>query len=117
MLLLCILKGGREDTELKLLHFITEPFSKEIKNEIQQALSIEASNVKPLCSLNFKLGLCFANAVKTVCQKTNFPIEQLVFWGWHGQTVFHHPIQEGMVGFCALYQKYTLNLREVVKRI
>lgn len=62
------IEGSREDTKLKLLHFITEPFSKEIKNEIQQALSIEASNVKLLCSLNFKLGLCFTNAVKNVCK-------------------------------------------------
>lgn len=37
------IEGSQEDTKLELLHFITVPFSKEIKNEIQQALSIEAS--------------------------------------------------------------------------
>ncbi len=34
------IEGSQEDTKLKRLHFITVPFSKEIKNEIQQALSL-----------------------------------------------------------------------------
>ncbi|EEM05429.1 Anhydro-N-acetylmuramic acid kinase [Bacillus pseudomycoides] len=77
---------------MKLISFITVPFSKEITNEIQQALSIEASNVQLICSLNFKLGLCFANAVKKVCKQSDFPIEQLDLIGSHGQTIYHQPV-------------------------
>lgn len=55
---------------------------------------IEASNVQLICSLNFKLGLRFANAVKKVCKQSDFPIEQLDLIGSHGQTIYHQPVQE-----------------------
>ncbi|MEH7814990.1 anhydro-N-acetylmuramic acid kinase, partial [Bacillus toyonensis] len=67
----------------------------DIKNEIQQALSIDTSNVQLICSLNFKLGLCFANAVKEVCKKANLSLERLDLIGSHGQTIYHQPKQEG----------------------
>ncbi|HEK9102639.1 TPA: anhydro-N-acetylmuramic acid kinase [Bacillus pseudomycoides] len=89
------IEGDGKDTKVELIHFITAPFSREIKSEIKQALSIETSNVKLICSLNFKLGQCFADAVKIVCKQSNFPIEQLELIGSHGQTVYHHPVQEG----------------------
>ncbi|MEN1936139.1 anhydro-N-acetylmuramic acid kinase AnmK [Paenibacillus sp. 102] len=89
------IEGNGKDTKVELIHFITAPFSREVKSEIQQALSIENSNVKLICSLNFKLGQCFADAVKIVCKQSNFPIEQLDLIGSHGQTVYHHPVQEG----------------------
>ncbi|MCI0765897.1 anhydro-N-acetylmuramic acid kinase AnmK [Bacillus sp. TL12] len=89
------IEGNGKDTKVELIPFITARFSREIKSEIQQALSIETSNVKLICSLNFKLGQCFADAVKIVCKQSNFPIEQLDLIGSHGQTVYHHPVQEG----------------------
>ncbi|MBC6973480.1 anhydro-N-acetylmuramic acid kinase [Bacillus sp. Xin] len=89
------IEGNGKDTKVELIHFITARFSREIKSEIQQALSIETSNVKLICSLNFKLGQRFADAVKIVCKQSNFPIEQLDLIGSHGQTVYHHPVQEG----------------------
>ncbi|WP_346988991.1 anhydro-N-acetylmuramic acid kinase AnmK, partial [Bacillus sp. SW7] len=70
-------------------------FCNDIKSEIQQALSIENSNVQLICSLNFKLGLCFANAVKEVCKEANFSLEQLDLIGSHGQTIYHQPKQDG----------------------
>ena len=45
--------------------------------------------------MNFKLGLCFANAVKEVCKEANFSLEQLDLIGSHGQTIYHQPKQDG----------------------
>ncbi|MED4051007.1 anhydro-N-acetylmuramic acid kinase AnmK [Priestia megaterium] len=82
------------DTRLKLIEFITYPFSKEIENEIKLALSLEESNVQLICSLNFKLGKLFAEAVKNVCKKAGFPLEKLDLIGSHGQTIYHQPMKE-----------------------
>ncbi|WP_242299709.1 anhydro-N-acetylmuramic acid kinase AnmK [Bacillus cereus group sp. BfR-BA-01448] len=88
-------EGSGVDSKVKLIHFTTVPFRNDIKSEIQQALSIENSNVQLICSLNFKLGLCFANAVKEVCKEANFSLEQLDLIGSHGQTIYHQPKPEG----------------------
>ncbi|MEH2989815.1 anhydro-N-acetylmuramic acid kinase AnmK [Bacillus paranthracis] len=89
------IEGSGVDSKVKLIHFTTVPFCNDIKSEIQQALSIENSNVQLICSLNFKLGLCFANAVKEVCKEANFSLEQLDLIGSHGQTIYHQPKPEG----------------------
>ncbi|MBF7153934.1 anhydro-N-acetylmuramic acid kinase AnmK [Bacillus albus] len=89
------IEGSGVGSKVELIHFTTVPFSNDIKNEIQQALSIENSNVQLICSLNFKLGLCFADAVKEVCKETNFPLGQLDLIGSHGQTIYHQPQQDG----------------------
>lgn len=89
------IEGSGVDSKVKLIHFTTVPFRNDIKSEIQQALSIENSNVQLICSLNFKLGLCFANAVKEVCKEANFSWEQLDLIGSHGQTIYHQPKPEG----------------------
>ncbi|MEX0137386.1 anhydro-N-acetylmuramic acid kinase [Bacillus nitratireducens] len=89
------IEGNGVDSKVELIHFTTVPFCKDIKNEIQQALSIDTSNVQLICSLNFKLGLCFANAVKEVCKKADLSLEQLDLISSHGQTIYHQPKQEG----------------------
>ncbi|WP_139019704.1 anhydro-N-acetylmuramic acid kinase AnmK [Bacillus wiedmannii] len=89
------IEGSGVESKVKLIHFITVPFCNDMKNEIQQALSIENSNVQLICSLNFKLGLCFANAVREVCKEANFPLGQLNLIGSHGQTIYHQPKHNG----------------------
>lgn len=89
------IEGSGVGSKVELIHFTTLPFCNDMKNEIQQALSIENSNVQLICSLNFKLGLCFAGAVKEVCKEANFPLGQLDVIGSHGQTIYHQPKQDG----------------------
>ncbi|BCD29349.1 anhydro-N-acetylmuramic acid kinase [Bacillus cereus] len=89
------IEGSGVGSKVELIHFTTVPFCDDMKNEIQQALSIENSNVQLICSLNFKLGLCFAGAVKEVCKEANFHLGQLDVIGSHGQTIYHQPKQDG----------------------
>ncbi|MGE7881486.1 anhydro-N-acetylmuramic acid kinase AnmK [Bacillus sp. NPDC094077] len=91
------IEGNGVDSKVELIHFTTVPFCNDIKNEIQQALSIDTSNVQLICSLNFKLGLCFANAVKEVCKKADLSLEQLDLIGSHGQTIYHQPKKDGNI--------------------
>ncbi|WP_282035338.1 anhydro-N-acetylmuramic acid kinase AnmK [Metabacillus indicus] len=86
--------GSGLETEMEIMEFITYPFPKDIESEIIQSLSVENSNVQLICSLNFKLGKLFAEAVKEVCKKANLPLEKLDLIGSHGQTIYHQPQKE-----------------------
>ncbi|MGG1887361.1 anhydro-N-acetylmuramic acid kinase AnmK [Priestia megaterium] len=96
------IEGSGYESKVKLLHFITMPFSPQLKKEIEQALSFEHSNVQLICSLNFKLGYAFADAVKKVCQEARFSLEQIDVIGSHGQTVYHQPYASGSTAMSTL---------------
>ncbi|SHE38605.1 anhydro-N-acetylmuramic acid kinase AnmK [Caloramator proteoclasticus] len=85
------IKGSGENTEVELIEFVNLDMPDSIKKEIKSCCRIEESNVELICSLNFKLGYIFADAVKEVCKRANFPIHKLDFIGSHGQTVYHIP--------------------------
>jgi anhydro-N-acetylmuramic acid kinase len=85
------IKGSGENTEVELIEFVNLDMPDYIKKEIKRCCGVEESNVELICSLNFKLGYIFADAVKEVCKRANFPIHKLDFIGSHGQTVYHIP--------------------------
>ncbi|MGG3155790.1 anhydro-N-acetylmuramic acid kinase AnmK [Priestia megaterium] len=96
------IEGSGYESKVKLLHFITMPFSPQLKKEIEQALSFEHSNVQLICSLNFKLGYAFADAVKKVCQEARFSLEQIDVIGSHGQTIYHQSYASGSTAMSTL---------------
>ncbi|GLC29684.1 anhydro-N-acetylmuramic acid kinase AnmK [Clostridium omnivorum] len=85
------IEGFAENTEVKLIEFINEKIPEDIKEEIRNSFTLDKSSVELICSLNFKLGYLFADAVKKVCEKAEIPLERLDFIGSHGQTSFHIP--------------------------
>ncbi|SFJ49373.1 anhydro-N-acetylmuramic acid kinase [Thermoflavimicrobium dichotomicum] len=89
------IQGSGTSTKVKLIEFVTCPFSDTIRKEIQDACSVEFSSVRLITSLNFKLGYLFAEAVKKVCEKARVDPKDLDFIGSHGQTIFHLPFPEG----------------------
>jgi anhydro-N-acetylmuramic acid kinase len=82
-------------SKVELIEFVSIPFSTDVKKDIHDALSIDTSNSQQICSLNFQLGEIFADAVIAVCQKADFPLEQLNLIGSHGQTIYHQPNRSG----------------------
>lgn len=85
------INGNYTNTVIKLIGYINMEMPRDIKDEIKAACSIEESSSMLVCSLNFKLGYLFSNAVKEVCKKHIFPMEKLDFIASHGQTIFHIP--------------------------
>ncbi|PEL12306.1 anhydro-N-acetylmuramic acid kinase AnmK [Bacillus sp. AFS017336] len=83
--------GYGSDTEVKLIDFMTIPLEEALLKEIEDAITLVSSNAQHLCSLNFKLGYAFADAVKQICSKNQFPLNKLDFIGSHGQTIYHQP--------------------------
>lgn len=91
------IKGCGENTKVKLIDFINEELPSSVKDEIKECCDVHKSNVEEICSLNFKLGYLFADAVKKVCNKANLDIKNLDFIGSHGQTIYHIPKAYGNV--------------------
>ncbi|MGL5153017.1 MAG: anhydro-N-acetylmuramic acid kinase AnmK [Clostridium sp.] len=85
------IEGSSLNTKLEVIEFQTTDIPEDIKAEIKKCCSEEESSVDLVCSLNFKLGYVFAEAVKLVCKKANFNIDNLDFIASHGQTVYHIP--------------------------
>ena len=84
--------GTNTDTTVKLVEFTTYPLGKGIIKKIKEVLSVETSSVDKICSLNVELGYVFSEAVKAVCKKAAFPLEQVDFVASHGQTIYHLPV-------------------------
>ena len=84
--------GTNTDTTVKLVEFTTYPLGKDIIKKIKEVLSVETSSVDKICSLNVELGYVFSEAVKAVCKKAAFPLEQVDFVASHGQTIYHLPV-------------------------
>ncbi|MBW8348546.1 anhydro-N-acetylmuramic acid kinase [Bacillus sp. IITD106] len=89
------LRGFGVNTEVELIEYITLPFTSDIAEEILQCMDVKDSNSALVCSLNFKLGYLFADAVKVVCKKANVPLSALDFIASHGQTIYHIPKEDG----------------------
>ena len=84
--------GTNTDTTVQLVEFTTYPLSTEIVKKIKAVLSVETSSVDKICSLNVELGYVFSEAAKAVCEKADFPLEQVDFVASHGQTIYHLPV-------------------------
>ncbi|MGH4139127.1 anhydro-N-acetylmuramic acid kinase AnmK [Clostridium sp.] len=85
------INGNYTGTVINLIGYVNMKMPEDIKDEIKVACSIEDSSSILICSLNFKLGYLFSDAVKAVCKKYDFPMERLDFIASHGQTIFHIP--------------------------
>lgn len=83
--------GKNEETKVKMLEFITLSFDSSTLARMNEALSLEMSDVAKICSMNIELGEYFAKAVKAVCKKAAISLDSLDFIGSHGQTLYHIP--------------------------
>ncbi|MEY8702321.1 anhydro-N-acetylmuramic acid kinase AnmK [Francisella philomiragia] len=91
---LCKIRGYGLDTDIKLVSFETYSYSESLLNDIKQSLDLTRSNAQLLCSLNFKLGIEYANAVKKLVAVSNLKLEDIAFIASHGQTIYHQAKNE-----------------------
>lgn len=89
------IKGCGLNTEVNLVEFETYKIPADIKSEIKRACLEDKSSVDLICSLNFKLGELFADAVINICNKANVDTSKLDYIASHGQTIYHIPRNKG----------------------
>ncbi|MCZ7646965.1 MAG: anhydro-N-acetylmuramic acid kinase [Planctomycetota bacterium] len=88
---LCEIGGeGQGHVQIKLLDFVTEPYSKKIQQDVLK-VSRGESRTEEVCRLNFRLGATFARAAMSVLMKAGLKPSDIHAVGSHGQTVAHLP--------------------------
>lgn len=92
------LNGAGPGTRVKLVAFENFGFEPTTREKISTLFSPETGTVDRLCLLNFYLGELFAEAALQVIEKAGFKPEQIDLIGSHGQTVYHLPEPQRVVG-------------------
>jgi anhydro-N-acetylmuramic acid kinase len=83
--------GAGRATELRLLAFLTLPYTDELRSALLEAAQGETGGSRALCCLNVLLGEAAARACLGVCEKAGIDPALVDFVGSHGQTLYHRP--------------------------
>ena len=74
-----------------LEEFISIPYSEKEREAILLLCDPKRSTVEKICSMNFKLGHLFAEAVLRLLEKAQVDPKDVACIGSHGQTIYHIP--------------------------
>lgn len=91
--------GNGTTTKLRQIDFLAYPFPEGLKDLVLKNSAKETSNVEDICRLNFLIPMIYADAIKALCNKNSFPLENLDLIGSHGQTIHHLPEKHEMFGY------------------
>lgn len=85
------IKGAGTETAVKLLGFLTFPFTEEGKAEILRLADGGTTTMEEVCRMNRLIGELSADACEALLRKTGVEKEEIAFVGSHGQTFWHEP--------------------------
>lgn len=88
------LDGCATDTKVKLIEFITIPYSNDLRTELLNIASGSFGGSYEISKANFLLGQLSAEACLAVCEKANMSPSDIDFVGSHGHTIYHQPMPE-----------------------
>jgi anhydro-N-acetylmuramic acid kinase len=101
--------GAGRSTKLRLLEFLTLPYTEELRSTLLETALGETGGSRALCCLNVLLGETASRACLAVCGKAGVPPSRVDFVGSHGQTLYHIP---DAVPFAGAMVRGTLQLGE-----
>ena len=93
------IEGNGTNTKLNLIGFLEFPFPDGLKTELLKNSVKETSNVESISQLNFLLPHIYFDAIKTLCNDLDYPIENIDLIGTHGQTIHHLPNIKDYFGY------------------
>ncbi|MGE5409681.1 MAG: anhydro-N-acetylmuramic acid kinase [Clostridiales bacterium] len=91
--------GSGTSTKFNQIGYVEYPFPEGLKDLVLKNSHKASSNVEDICRLNFLIPQIYSDAVKFLCKKLNFPLEQIDLIGSHGQTIQHLPSSCEMFGY------------------
>ncbi len=92
------INGSGLDTGVRLIDFITLPFTEETRAHILSLADGKSTNMEEVCRMNMLIGELCADACEEVIRKAGINKEDIAFVGSHGQTVWHEPIKVDFLG-------------------
>lgn len=88
---LCKIKNFGKETEIELIDYQCLDIDVNLKDKIKDACSLEKSNSRLICSLDFELGYWYFKGVEYICNKNGLKYDEIDFVASHGQTIYHLP--------------------------
>jgi anhydro-N-acetylmuramic acid kinase len=106
------LSGHAEQPQVRLLQFVTIPYSPEAKRWTMQTAAGELIKAQDVSQLNFLLGELFAKAALRVCRLAHVSPRRLSVTGSHGQTIYHQGKPELILRLGEVGNPNTLQIAE-----
>jgi anhydro-N-acetylmuramic acid kinase len=88
---LCRFQGSGGETEARIEHFTTVPYSDEVKNQIRSIFAKEQVDFQHLCLLNAWIGRLHGEMVNQCLRDWKIDPDEVDIVASHGQTVLHAP--------------------------
>ncbi|MBB6498590.1 anhydro-N-acetylmuramic acid kinase [Pedobacter cryoconitis] len=88
---LCEFTGSGLETSIKVLHFVTMPYTQEFKEELKSISFKRQVSLQEVTLMNAVIGSYSAELVLAALQKWNYPATAVDLIASHGQTIFHAP--------------------------
>lgn len=88
---LCEFTGSGLETGIKVLHFVTMPYTQEFKEELKSISFKRQVSLQEVTLMNAVIGSYSAELVLAALQKWNYPATAVDLIASHGQTIFHAP--------------------------
>lgn len=88
---LCKFTGNGLQTKFTLLNFITIPYTKGFKKQVQQVFARKTASLEKLCLLNAYIGNLHAELVLQALKSWAIAPAVVDFIASHGQTIYHAP--------------------------
>ncbi len=89
------ISGGQTDLQVHLVNGLVHPFPEPLREQILAVCSGEAISMEAMAELDDAIAQAFAEAAIAVNQ--GHPPADLI--GSHGQTLFHRPAADGVMGY------------------
>lgn len=88
---LCSVKGHGLNTNLKILHFHTIPYTNELKADIKSIFSKQLVDLQMVTLMNEQIALLHAEMILSSLESWGFKPSEVDVIASHGQTIFHAP--------------------------
>ncbi len=85
------IEGAGVDTKIKLIDFLTYPYTNEERDQILELCRPSSGTVDKICEMNVHVGRKFALAALAVIDKAGINKADVDFISSHGQTIYHMP--------------------------
>lgn len=92
------LTGSGHDLSVELIGFHTESYDQPMKQALESACAVHASHVKQTSQMHVRIAHVFADAVEKLLQDIELEKADVDLIGSHGQTLYHVPEEELVVG-------------------
>lgn len=82
---------GNDQIDVKLVHFLTLPYTNELKNRLLKLCMPNEAKIEDISSMNMFLGELFAEVSLKVIEEASIHKEDILLISSHGQTIYHQP--------------------------